>query len=116
MFYDIFVSLCREKGIKPTPLAHKLGINAASVSYWKRSGSTPKQEILNKIADYFGVSVDFLLGKTYIRDRNTPENKTITDEDIKFALFHGADDITDEMYEEVKRYARYIKDHRNEDE
>jgi len=33
----------------------------------------------------------------------------ITDEDIKFALFGGAGEITDEMFEEVKRFARYVQ-------
>ena len=36
-----------------------------------------------------------------------------TDEDIKFALFNGADNITDEMYEEVKRFAEYVKQREN---
>ncbi|MDR1329548.1 MAG: XRE family transcriptional regulator [Oscillospiraceae bacterium] len=40
---------------------------------------------------------------------SAPEN-TVTDDDIRFALFDGAGDITDEMYEEVKSFAAYVKD------
>ena len=31
--------------------------------YWKKRGYTPRAEVLHKIADYFGVTVDYLLGK-----------------------------------------------------
>ena len=34
---------------------------------------------------------------------------TVTEEDIKFALFGGDREITDEMYQEVKRFANYVK-------
>lgn len=40
-----------------------MGIGRATISYW-RKGNTPKSDILDKIAEYFGVSVDYLLGKT----------------------------------------------------
>jgi hypothetical protein len=38
----------------------------------------------------------------------------VTDEDIKFALFGGDGEITDEMYEEVKRFAAFIKNSRRD--
>ena len=33
----------------------------------------------------------------------------VTDDDIKFALFGGEEEITDEMYDEVKNFAEYVK-------
>lgn len=40
----------------------------------------------------------------------TPEGeRTVSDEDIKFALFGGDGDITDAMFDEVKRFARMVK-------
>ena len=38
-----------------------------------------------------------------------PAKQTVTDADIKFALFGGDGEITDAMYEEVKRFAAFIK-------
>lgn len=35
--------------------------------------------------------------------------RSVSDDDIKFALFGGDGDITDEMYEEVKRFAKLVK-------
>ena len=63
MFYDIFLELCQKKGVKPGPAAEACGINRSNVSLWKSRGYTPRGEALNAIAEYFGVSVDTLLGK-----------------------------------------------------
>lgn len=61
MFYDIYVLLCKEIGKKPSAVAQELGINKSNVTNWKNNGCTPRGATLTKIADYFGVSIDFLL-------------------------------------------------------
>lgn len=60
MFYDNFKKLCEENNEKPTPVAQKLGCTSSNVALWKK-GSTPRPAVLQKIADYFGVSTQFLL-------------------------------------------------------
>ena len=88
-------------------------------------GRVPKMETLQRLADYFGVTVDYLVGnvnepffyldnKRILDEINDTGNKKnpalagkVSDEDIKFALFDGAP-VTDAQYEEVKRFARYI--------
>jgi hypothetical protein len=62
-----------------------------------------------KIANYFGVSVGYLLGEEETKNAPVANDRRVTDEDIKFALFGGSGDITDAMYEEVKSFAAYIK-------
>ncbi len=61
-FFSKFESLCKEKGITPTHAARDIGITQQAVSMWKKRGSIPKYEILKKIADYFEVRVEDLLG------------------------------------------------------
>lgn len=63
MFYDMFKLLCDKKGVSPTRAAKECGINGANVSLWKKYGYTPRSDALNRLADYFGVTVDYLLGK-----------------------------------------------------
>lgn len=63
MFYDLYCELCDAKGVPPTRAAIEIGISKSSPTTWKNSGSIPKSEILAKIAEYFDVSVDYLLGK-----------------------------------------------------
>lgn len=61
MFYDKFLDLCNLKGKKPGAVAAELGINRCNVTSWKKNGYTPRGEVLQRIADYFSVSVDELL-------------------------------------------------------
>lgn len=63
MFWDNFYQACLQKGIKPNPLAKELQIASGSMTAWK-GGKLPNGETLLKIADYLGVSVDYLLGRT----------------------------------------------------
>lgn len=62
MFWEEFIKLCTENNTSPNAVAKKIGISSASVTYWK-NGSMPRDTALKKIADYFGVSVEYLLGK-----------------------------------------------------
>ena len=67
-------------------------------------------EVANKIAEYFGVTVGYLLGTEGTKKAPAPEGeRSVSDDDIKFALFGGDGDITDEMYDEVKRFAKLVK-------
>lgn len=81
-----------------------MGISRALPSMWKKNGNTPQAAQLQKIADFFGVSVDYLLGAEQ-------EKPAADDGDgLKFALFGGdADKISDEVLEEVLSFAQYIK-------
>lgn len=63
MFYERFAELCKIKGISPSKAAFEMGISKASITNWKQNGYTPRSEILEKIADYFSVSIDYLLGR-----------------------------------------------------
>ena len=63
MFYDIYAHLCEQIGKSPSSVARELGINKSNVTNWKNNGYTPRGNVLNKIAEYFDVSIDYLLGK-----------------------------------------------------
>ena len=58
--YDIFASLCREKGVTPYEVSKAIGAAQSTFSDWKR-GSQPRPKRIKAIADYFGVSVDYLM-------------------------------------------------------
>lgn len=62
MFWDIFVELCEKNEKKPTPVLKDLGLSSGTATFWKK-GKIPHDTTLLKIANYFGVSVDYLLGK-----------------------------------------------------
>lgn len=59
--YDIFEKLLNEYGVTAYRVAKETGISTATLTQWKNGTSTPKQDKLQLIADYFGKSVDYLL-------------------------------------------------------
>lgn len=61
MYYDKFDYLCTAKGVKPIDVSKATGISTATLSSWKNGKYTPKQDKLQKIADYFGVTIDFIM-------------------------------------------------------
>lgn len=61
MFYDNYVRLCNSIGKAPSAVAVELGLKKATVTRWKKGGN-PTDANAQKIAEYFNVSVDYLLG------------------------------------------------------
>lgn len=61
MFWERFVQLCADHNTKPNPVAKELGISSGAVTNWK-NGAVPQSATLKRIADYFDVSVSYLLG------------------------------------------------------
>jgi repressor LexA len=62
MFWEIFSKLCLQRGKSPNAVAKELKISSGSVTNWK-NGTIPNNSALLKLADYFNVTVDYLLGK-----------------------------------------------------
>lgn len=60
MFYDVFTSLCEEKGVSPNKALTDCGISRTSSAKW-REGAIPRGITLQKLADYFEVTTDYLL-------------------------------------------------------
>lgn len=58
--YEIYCKLRDAKGCKDADVAKETGITKSTFSDWKNGRSNPKDEKLKKIAEFFGVSVDYL--------------------------------------------------------
>lgn len=67
MFKKNFIKLCNDKGVAPTVACKAVGLSNAAFSCWDEN-TIPRKSTLYKLADYFGVSVDYLLGKDTRRD------------------------------------------------
>ena len=61
MFFEIFKNLCSTNETTPTAVVKELGLSSSSATSWKQ-GKVPHHGTLIKIADYFDVTVDYLLG------------------------------------------------------
>lgn len=60
MFWKKFVNLCAKNGKSTTAVVLELGISRSSITNWKR-GVIPNNVSLNKIANYFNVSTEYLI-------------------------------------------------------
>ncbi len=107
MFFNRFKQLCDQKEISVYRACTDIGLNRSAVAKWKNGGK-PNGSTAAKLADYFGVTTDYLLGQS---EERMPETKSrvVSDAEIKFALFGGDEEITDAMYDEVKQFAAFIK-------
>lgn len=68
MFKDRLIFLRKEKGLSQTELGEILSITQRSLSRLETGETFPDEQLLNDIADYFNVSVDYLMDRTNIRD------------------------------------------------
>ena len=61
---DRILELMKEKNIKANALANELGLPNSAFSEWKKKKANPSVDVIIKIADYFDVTTDYLLGRT----------------------------------------------------
>ena len=89
MVYDKFCDLCSQKGVSPSKAAMDAGFSKSLISKWKsKQEIVPSSEVLQKIADYFGVSVDYLLGK----EKQPTDGELSDEEKAMLYLFRQAGD------------------------
>ncbi len=102
MFFNTFLALCEKKNISPTRVALDIGLSKAAVTRWKQTESTPNGDVLCKLADYFGCSVDYLLG------RENTSDTTVLPAKLQ-ELVDTASSLSEEQLSDLLRYVRFIK-------
>lgn len=88
-------------GLTQRQLAQQLGVSNTSVSNWEKDLSRPDADLIQKLCAILQLQPNDFYG--------TAQTAAVSDEDIKFALFGGGGEITDAMYDEVKRFAAFLK-------
>lgn len=87
-------------------LADALGVAQSTVANWEAGRREPNHETTLRLADFFRVSVDYLMGRT-----EEPPDTGDADGALKAALWGGDADLTEEEMEElwadVREYAAY---------
>ncbi|WP_312281518.1 helix-turn-helix transcriptional regulator [Oscillibacter sp.] len=102
MFYDIYRSLCEDKGLSPTRAALEIGLSKSHPTAWKQRGLTPNSDTLKKIADYFSVTTDFLIGSE--QKEKSPVN--IDEELLNSELIGRLCRLTPEEMEKVDAFVQ----------
>lgn len=84
-FYNNFVKLCKEKGLKPSRAGIEAGIPKQTVSNWK-AGRRPSDTYIAQLADYFGVPVSYFSEETPETEKSPAPDKETEDFARYFAM------------------------------
>ena len=107
--YEIFAKLMKAKGCSAYQVSKATGIAQSTLSDWKSGKSIPKADKLQKIADYFGVSFEYLMtgkegdngNKYYLNDETAAIAQDIFESKELRLLFDAARDADPEDIETV---------------
>lgn len=98
--------LAKKQGLSVFDLAEKLNLSRNSIYSWKKS--SPKAETLEKVAEYFDVTTDYLLGRT-----DNPNSGNSEEDEITTFFRVTTEDLTesekDQLREELKEYLEFMK-------
>lgn len=114
IFFERLNELIKQKGVTRTTLTKELHIGANQIKYWENNGNVPDGLTLIKLADYFNVSVDYLLGKTDKKNKATPKEQPISE--IEKELLELTANMDEDEKNAVLGYAaRIISKRKKED-
>ena len=99
--------LREEKNITQANLAKLLDVSPSTVGMWEQNRRTPDIEILKKLSDILHVSVDYLLGKTDMKNYLEDPNVTIALHSDETSLDYS--DLSDEAKKEVQDFIEYVR-------
>lgn len=84
--YEVFEQLLQKHGVSPYKVSKDTGVTQTSLSNWKTGKSTPTTKTLQRLADYFGVTLDYLMtGKEEPKEKS-PELTARDEKDITKTL------------------------------
>ncbi len=117
MFWERFYSLCLRNGKRPNPVGKEIGLSSGIISKWK-NGGIPNGETLMKLARYFNVSTDYLLGlSSYIQINGELVEMEYTDLELKKQIDENAKKLNNKGLKKLSDYSadlvaanRYLKD------
>ena len=96
MFSEKLKTLRKQHGITQEQLANYLNIGTSTIGMYESNIRKPRYEVLKKIADYFNVTVDYLI--------DDDDNLYVIDD----ALIHSIKKLSPEQLEEVKKFITFI--------
>ena len=109
-------SLRKEKGFSQAELAYRLNVGQSTIAMYERDRRSPDHKMLERLASFFNVSVDYLLGLTEARERIrtngmgparttlSPRLRRVLDDPLFMDLFSRLPDLTPEERSSLIEY------------
>lgn len=102
-------------GLSQKAFADRLNISQSTVGMWESGKREPNYNTTERIADYFDVSVDYLLGRTDDKNQNPGETNIKFDE-FSYAMYNESRELSEDDKQRLLTFARMLKDSISEDE
>lgn len=116
MFAERLKTLRKERGLTQEQLAEKIRVERSSVGKYEGKGKTiPSDDVKQRIAEFFDVSVDYLLGRTEIRNPAQTEKPTVNDDGLDEELVNLLADLYPPEIQRVKDFVAGLIAARAED-
>lgn len=97
------LTLLKKQNKKQIELSNYLNLSKNVFTEWKSGRNTSYMKHLPKIAEFFDVSVDFLLGK----------ETTVNENDFTYALYNElTHDLSQEQIEQIKKFADFLRNNK----
>jgi len=100
---DKIDQLLEDRGVSAAKVCRELGFSSGLYSQWRKRMQKPSADKLKKIANYFGVSVDYLM------DTAPGLEREVSPDDIRLALYHETEGMSDEVLDRVLQFARFAR-------
>lgn len=96
-------TLREELGLKQEELANKMSVSTSAIGMYETNKREPNNELILKLAQFFNVSTDYLLGKSDIRNYDEEE------QEFRYAYHKETEGLTDEEIKDALRFYKEMK-------
>lgn len=113
--YENIIALCNKRGIKGGKLCTDIGMSKGILTDLKMGRQTGISAAnAQKIAAYFGVSVGYLLGEETEKAPAGDGKRSVSNDELKFALWGDCQDVSDDDLADVLRYAAFVRERKKD--
>ncbi|PGC22780.1 transcriptional regulator [Bacillus wiedmannii] len=97
-------------------LGNAIGVSKMAISYFEKGKKSPGRESLEKIADYFNVTTDYLLGRSEDPELNAEEYNIVSQEgkNIMALIESLPEEERKKAWEQLEMYVTYMKSKKND--
>lgn len=116
MFADRIKTLRKEKGLTQIQFAQQFNVANGTVGMWETGKREPDFETTQRIADFFGVSVDYLLGREGQKETpGTKAGREVTFDDFTYAMYEEGKELTEENKKKLLEMAQFFRQQQERD-
>lgn len=103
------MKLCNSVSKSPSAVVLEIGLQKSTVTRWK-NGSKPTDATAQRIADYFGITVEELMSERKEKPAAKSDEPDITLDDFTYALHNESKELTEENKQKLLEMAKFFKE------